>query len=378
MREHRTGEPVARREDRHGHRWPVALLGALAIVAAVEIGLRQVDPQSLIVSRGDADQARAVRDEIDLPGAPDVALVGSSMMYQGVSVPEFEHDLSQAAGRPVNVANYAIRGGRMDLFAATIRQIVEQPERPRLILVGTSMRDLREFDLELDRLSLFWSIGDFVAIARERGLPMNRYLPIVIRNEIEPHLLTLRYRNAITRALQSPFVPVEIEPLPARGEKADALIGSRGQRMLADEMDAFRKRTNRRRMMQSYRLELPPIPPKVMSDQVEEIIRVCAAHHVDVIFVELPLSEPMSGLIRTATKTSKKFEPTWRLVMAEKTQPASVPFIPFADLGLSLSDRDFADGQHLNEPGALKLGAALVPLIIERLNRSEDRSHTRY
>lgn len=357
------------REERHRHRYPWALLLAIGLVGVVELVVRRVDSRSLILTRDDSDQARAVRDQISLDEPIDIAFVGSSMMYQGINGPDLQAKLSKQLDRDVIVRNEAIRGGRIDLFAATVRHLLRQEHKPKLIVVGTSMRDLREYDLDFERLAMFWTFGDLAHNLRAHGLRQRTHLPVVIRNEIEPHFSLLKYRTGISNRLKQAFVDIETEPLPARGDVPPQHSGPRRDTVLT--MDEFKSSSNKRRMTQAYRIDLPPEPQAKFVACVDDIIAECRSAGVEVIFLDLPISEPMQGLLIHADKKRKtdQIEPKYRETMKARCEAGGVPFVTSEALGLSWNLTDFYDSQHLNYAGAVKLGDALLPRLVEGLRR---------
>lgn len=363
--------PVAkeagRAEHRRAHAFPWALLIAFGLVLVVELLVRRVDERTLIFTRGDSDQARAVRDEISLNEGVDVAFVGSSMTYQGINVADLESKLKSEAGREVRVRNYAIRGGRMDLFAATVRHLLRQETKPRLIVVGVSIRDLRDYDLDLERASIFWNASDFAHVVRERGTSPTKYLPTVIRNEIEPRLWLLKHRHTISTKLKQEVIDIATEPMPARGESPSQHLSARRNTTLT--MNEFKSTSNKRRMVQAYRIDLPPEPPAMFVACVDEVLADCRAAGVKLIFLDMPISEPMQGLLINADKKRKsdRIEPLYRATMAARCAAANVPFLTAADLSLTWNLEDFYDSQHLNYAGAMKLDAAIAPVLAREL-----------
>ncbi len=360
-------ETGIRRDDRRAHGLPWALLMAITLLALAEMGVRQMNPTSLIVSRDDSDQARAVRDVISLDEPFDVAFLGSSMMYQGINVPDLQAKLRNATGQETRVRNFAVRGGRMDVFAATVRHLLRQENKPRLFVIGTSIRDLRDYDLDLDRLSLFWNVQDFRTITRERGYRATKYLPTVIRNEIEPHFSLLKYRNALSLQIERLFVRVNSEPMPVLGKSPSQHLGSKRDEVLT--LDEFKSSSNKRRMAQAYRVDLPPQPSETFTRCIDQIIDDCRKADVKVIFLDMPINRLMRGLIINADKKHKsdQIEPAYRAAMAEHCTARGVAFLTSEDLGLTWEDNEFFDSQHLNYAGAVKLGDALLPAISKEL-----------
>lgn len=355
------------REELHGHRYPWSLLLAFGLVALVEVGVRQIDPRFLILTRGDADQARAVRDQISLNEPVDIAFVGSSMTYQGINVPDLQSKLRNAIGREVTVRNASIRGGRVDLFATTVRHLLRQEMTPELIVVGISIRDLREYELDFERMSIFWTLGDLGRAIRTHGLNQREHLPVVLRNEIEPHWSLLKYRQALSTRIQQQFVHIDTEPMPARGEPPLQHLGSKRDVTLT--MDDFKSSSNKRRMTQAYRIDLPPQPQQKFVDCVDQILADCQRAGVKLLFLDMPISEPMQGLLINADKKRKshQIEPAYRETMSARCAAGGVPFVTSQSLGLEWRLNDFYDSQHLNYAGSTKLSTALVPWLAREL-----------
>ena len=141
-------------------------------------------------------------------------------------------------------------------------------------------------------------------------------------------------------------------------------------------MNEFKSSANKRRMTQAYRIDLPPKPQQKFVDCVDQIIADCKQAGVKVMFVDMPISEPMQGLLINADRKrkSQEIEPMYRATMAERCAAAGVPFLTSQELGLEWLLEDFYDSQHLNYAGALKMGEALVPAIERALNSTPEPS----
>ncbi|MGC4030881.1 MAG: hypothetical protein QM754_03915 [Tepidisphaeraceae bacterium] len=136
--------PVAhgpRPQPRFGFPWAVVL--ALLVVAGVEVYLHTFPKMKLIAYASDEGQYHAVRDTVDAIGPAEVALIGSSQMREGVTMPLLIAETEKRLGRRVTLSNYAVRGARLDGFDAIVQFLQRQPVPPKLIIVGVSQRDLR-------------------------------------------------------------------------------------------------------------------------------------------------------------------------------------------------------------------------------------------
>ena len=362
---------------------PYALALSLLLIIAFEIWFRSWPIERRVAYRDESDQGVAVRNQIDAGPMPEVAIVGSSMAYQGIAVPELAARLTDERGRPVSVGNFAVRGGRVDLAEAVVREILRQPTKPKVIVVGIAMRDMREYGLAYDQLANFWTLGEWRHETRlAKGSWLTDQLPQVVRNEVGRYWQTLRCRTAVSLAAQSLFIDTPLEPMPARGGRPTQHEGSRAEKSLANDLKLFSTKSMKRLMLRTYRPELPATPPHLLSDRVGKIITACDRAQVRLIFVDMPLSRPLRDLLDNAQKASKNrdaskdFDIAYHKVMNAWARRGKVPFVQWDHRRIAWSNELFFDAQHLNLAGAIRMSTAISGLIAEELGVKHEQPAT--
>jgi hypothetical protein len=335
---------------------PWAFVLAIAIVIAFELFLRTRPAESMIAYPQVAayeDQTvhyRAVRQSIDAFGTADVALVGSSQMREGVAMPRLIDNLHERLGLNITVANYATRGARADVMQAAVQYLLNQPKKPRLIIIGISVRDLRTQSIDWPRLAVFWDTNQWLAEFRTVGWRTTDVLPVVIRNETGKLSHSLRYRDQLAIDIAAPFgklfgyAPAN-EGNPIAGESTWQHQGSRGLRDLVDP------RISPKRMMinarASYAYEDGAKPSEPLTRRLQTLINQLDRAGVGAILVEMPVADYMENDL-AARKLTAAFDRSVNSLVAG----TSVRYLPTSAQPFKPTRAHFTDMQHFNRPGA--------------------------
>lgn len=342
--------------DPHPPGKPWAFVLAIVIVLAFELYVRTRPTSSLIaypqVSAYE-DQTvhyRAVRQSIDAYGVADVALVGSSQMREGVTMPRLIENLHQRLGPDITIANYATRGARADVMQATVQYLLNQPKKPQLVVIGISVRDLRTQDIDWPRLAVFWDIHQWISEARKTGWRATDVLPVVIRNQASKVSHTLRYRDQLAIDLTSPLGKVfeyqpGVEGNPIAGEVTWQHEGSRGLRNLVEPTISPRRMMLNARP--SYAYEQGSKPSEPLTKRLQTLIRQLDQSGVRAILVEMPVADYMENDL-LARKLPAAFDRSVNSLVAG----TSVRYLPTSVQGFKPTRAHFTDMQHFNRPGA--------------------------
>lgn len=372
---------------------PYALLMAVAIVIAFEVFLRVLPREKLIAYASDYGQYQAVRDTIDLKGPAEVALVGSSQVREGVSMPTLNEALEQQLGHKPDVANYALRGGRVDLADVVVRHLLRQPKPPKLIIVGLSTRDVRAYAPDYERLAVFWTFSDWLREYRtggrpdtsvlpcflqnrvgeeilifERGWDRTDQLPTVIRNYVGEGLLTLKHREMIGIQAANPLrklfgAPDPREPNPILGEATFQHLGGRGERTLLASKIGLPRLI--RSAVSSY-LPDPKYydrPPLAMRERLTDLVAQLTASNVP--SRSLIIEMPIAGDLEVAIDRSRKVRMVYGFnrEVQSRVYQTNVRYIPTGEQPFKPGKEHFSDLQHFNRPGAQEFSKWLAPEI---------------
>lgn len=334
--------------------FPWAFAGALLILLIVEGAVQTADPATVIPYRLGEQEHHAVAAYLDALGPADVCFVGSSHTREGVIVGEAQKRLKRA-GVSVEVANYGLSGARADGTELVVRRILEAGRRPRLIVYGISVRDLRSRRTDWTRAAIFWDLGDWyrsLGVAPTRVGPL---FPQVLRQEVGRRWLTLRYRERPRHWLAARLGADGADPCGILGRELSAW--HRTDRSL-------KTRAVPQRQMEEY-LEHNRLNDPTEADgdrRAQEamvlLMRACRAADVPLVLYEVPMPEELAS--RLAPGLYERHLAT----VSRLTRREGVPFVRFEELGINIGAGGFREHSHLNRRGALKLTKAIVDKIV--------------
>lgn len=332
---------------------PWALLLAIGLLAAFEVGLHRVPLADLVYYGDDTTQRYALRDRAELGLGPDLALIGSSQMRQAVVMPEFIPLARRQLGRSLTVGNYALRGGKMDVMYYLVRALCESKKPPKVIILGVSVRDLRGNEPDWDSIAPFAHWKDIPAELKRNGTGALQMIPTVFRDRVLGWYRTLRFRDYINYLLKTQFVYVRDEGDISLGDTARELT------FLTRSLDSspMSRLTLVRRMGWSFDFAHSPRPAESMVRYLDKIAQECHKRHVKLLVVELPISSILQRAL------PKKFYSQFQQAMAAFHKRTKVPYLPTTALVPHYSNAQFYDAQHLNYRGAMLFGPKLAEML---------------
>ncbi len=349
---------------------PWAFLLSIGIFALVEIYLHTRDPHTLIaypqLAAAD-DQTvtyKAVREYIELDGPAEIALIGSSQMREGVSMP-YLIDQLKSRGVTNSVANYSVRGARVDVMETIIHLLSRQKKQPKLIIIGMSVRDLRG-EPDYPRMATFWDAGKyFREIDSQNGFSKLPVTPIVIRNELGEISNTLRYRDQLAMSFAKPFemfgVVYRQDLNPIIGQQAFQLQGNRGLKRL-DE--ALAGRVSLRKILanarKNYYWNEPPEPNPLLLSRLDMAMKTTRVHGIRTIIVEMPVAKVWDNELQKSGLSG-----AFNKAMVNSTTGTEVRFVQVKDQPGEYTDEYFSDLQHHNRPGAERFSLWLAGEIAD-------------
>jgi hypothetical protein len=105
--------------------------------------------------------------------------------------------------------------------------------------------------------------------------------------------------------------------------------------------------------------------PQEQVDFIEDTVRSCRAHGVEIVLFELPISDLLHRRLPPGTH-AEFLEKIQRICEAD-----DVPFYTLKRLGLTFPDEEFLEHSHVNYHGALRITKALLDqVIIPRLEEA--------
>ncbi len=368
---------------------PWALLGALALLALVEIGVRAAPAEAMIPHESGGTEYHTARCHLDAFGPAEISLFGTSRTRNGVSVPALRARLEAArmadpglaaAFGQARIANYACSGSNIEVAFSTMRYAlrVGPAERPRLALFGVSAQQLMRGQELSNRAAVFWDAadwleasGDEAAIAADARRNVWKLAPIVARNELGKYWLTLKYRlraealiNDIVLAWKyrasrgfswSDILRGAPSPTPIRGEPAPWHVLEPDRSLITNPVSDARVRLYLERIEQAGETALDPQAVRLARRMVE----LCRARDVPLIVFELPVSEQLARRLPGAVTDDL------RRLFGELADGEQVIFVDLDGLGVDFSDADFREQSHLNLRGATRLSEALFDRAIQ-------------
>ena len=333
------------------------LAGAFIAAIGLEIGLRCADPKDLI-AYGSADmiEYKAVRQYLDVQGPADVSFLGDSRARESISVPLVKDYCASTLMRPVTVANYACGGARTCHIEEIVRYILKQEHKPKLLLYGMSPRTLIAHDYDLRRSAIYWNIADMLKNSELSMKEKINFLPSVLRQEIDKHYWTFRYRDKPGEVIYN-WISLKLL-------KVGVSCPINGELTIWQKYDnnSLVTRSIKSEQIQSFveRLivnEQIPMGEELV-DNLENIIRLCEEADIPLVFFEVPLSEML------IEHYPSRFYEDYRELVSSISKKWQVPFVMVEDLGVSFSPEDFLEYSHLNLRGAEKFSSALCEGVL--------------
>lgn len=333
---------------------PWAFLLALLLMGAVEVGLRGALPVEEFPTRHDLRIRGCLRHVLDHYGAAEIAFVGASVCRRSTNIPRIREACAVELGREVTVANYSHVGLWAELGEDVIHVLLREDPAPRLIVYGVTLHQIRSIERDDIQTSWVWTFPDWQREFEEHGFATFDEFPQVLRNEIRRYWRTFQARYAKYGIYHRIAHGVPFDPSSMMGdvhhiERASKLsIARRLPAGFDENVRNLRDKIDRCTHDGVFRFSEERI------QNLRNIQRMCDEAGVRILFYEVPLPEVHRNLFPAGA------EEAFHTHMRQLSEECGLHFVPFADLGLTVTDKDFADQSHLNLPGANRITEALL------------------
>lgn len=321
--------------------FPLAVLVAVLVLGAVEVGFRLLPPAARIgYGRGIASYYD-VRHAIEDLGAAEVAVIGSSRGNEALVMPELRRLL------PGRAANYSCPDATAEDMLPMVDLLLKAERPPAVILLpmsprelhGTASQPMRAEALGVRAPSRPAGLGEPLAAAAWR-----------LREWLLANYLTFRHRERATYVATS-LLRGRAPTSPIKGEL------SVWQRYTPDRSLATRPVSEPRvRQYVAMLLDEQGRYPlgRTRIEALVEMGRRCRAAGVPLVTVEIPLP----AILRAHYPPGLMDE--FHAVMSEASLAGGFPFVRTEELGLELGPEHFREQSHLNLAGARLFTAAVA------------------
>lgn len=331
---------------------PWALVLSLLIVAAVEVALRQVDPDRLIVYESTQEDRYTVRDFLHYYGSPEVAFVGSSRSVNAFVMPDIIAGLRDRLGRSVRAANFALGGVNMPELVPLMGYVFRHPPLPRVLVWGVDKEFLGGKKDVVELSPIFWSFGDWLAARRRFGPDVvDPMFSTVFRGLVAEHYATFRHRERPLNFLKE-LIRGRL-PSRVRGELVWPEHVSDPNRSLVshpvdEALTAFQVCDGHLQPDGTY-----PFRPERI-EAMRGMLEQCCQKGIHVLLVELPNPDVFQRWFPS------NVGPRFDIAMREMAAQTGARYVSQKDLGLVFHNSEFRDPWHLNLRGATRLCRTLV------------------
>jgi len=333
---------------------PRALLLALVLLGAVELGFRLADPREMIAYELGEQEYHAVKLWAERIGSPELAVIGSSRAREAIDAPALAERLGARLGRRVSVGNFACAGGTAEESQAVLDHLLRQPVRPAQVVYGVTLRQLWGQGLEFSRAAIFWRLADWWRAYDAYVGRVDASLPTVLRGGLERISAAFAYRRRVRQVLAEWLLGLPRRPTPLAGQATEWQQRVPDLSLLGERIDDRRVAWYVGRLLRGGRYPLDP-------DKVEALRRTLRAARgggVELVVVELPLAAILlrhlpAGVVEQAMDQ-----------IAAVCAQEGVRFVRLTELGQRFEDADFLDQSHLNRRGAGRLSMALADRVL--------------
>lgn len=337
--------------------FPSGIAVALVLLAALEIGLRFVNPLQLLPYELGWYSLLSSRVLVQSSGPPEVVVVGSSRTQYSILGPLLSEELQDRSGRPTTVGNFGVGGGHSMEIEPMLRFLLRRPEKPRLIVYGLTIEQVSFDTTYNERSTIFWNLSDWARARGTFGSDMDELLPYVIRSSATEYSFLMRYRRRPT---------VLLHDLHRGHRLGNPLTGG----LVAGHTDPELMTTTidvtddlRRNVAQHIETEhlvdgvYPMNPAKL--ELVENVLRECVDAGIGVVLFEVPNSPLFDEYLPPGTASG------FNEIARELAEEIGATFYSLADLGIHPTADEFRDTVHLNTAGATRLTRALAARLPE-------------
>ncbi|RMF84789.1 MAG: hypothetical protein D6744_02460 [Planctomycetota bacterium] len=335
---------------------PWALLGALVIVGAVEVGARRLDPMDWIPYEWKGPLwYTAVREHLEFIGPAEVAFMGSSRTREAFVVPLLRKEVPKAIGRPITIVNYGAPGCNADEAEAIVRVMARQPHPPKYLFYGITPYQLADLEYDVQGVPV-WSLAHWWQRLREPNPHPEVFerWPFVVRNEIEDRYRTFAYREMIPLRVWEATTKFRLPSCPLKGEysKHQQLTPKRSLVNTPQSAQHIKRYISSRLRRGKYVMGGPQM------GALRRVMERCRAAGIQLILVELPQSEALRAQL--PLDTMRRF---YSLV-APLASEYDVPFLRVRQFGIDFGLAEFREMSHLNLAGARRFTSIMIRDVI--------------
>jgi hypothetical protein len=301
-------------------------------------------------------------------GPADICVIGSSRAREAVLSDVAAELCRQRLGHNTSVANYACTAARATENESIVRYVLRNG-RPRLILYGVSPLQLLERVEPREQIALFWSWADWWSDFHQAPDHAAGLLPVMLRAELGKCYRTLKFRDRAgvlvsdllegashygASASVSDLLAGRAFPCPFRGERSRLLFRHPNKSLVGLNISTEHVRRWIDHLMLDGRYVMDGSQPR----RVEGLITACNEAGVDLVMFEIPVAEILER------NYPEGVWPEFRQAMQQFARDGGVTFVTADQLGLELTDADFAEQSHVNHKGAEILTRALFEQVV--------------
>lgn len=324
-------------------RIPWAFILAILVLVCLEFFLRML-PQNLLLGYGRGyAQYWEVLHHLEEFGPADVGILGSSRAREAILIPLIGDWYEGKLGRKVRVSNYACAGNSADEVFLTVRRLVKNPQKPYLLLCLLSPRLLLGEEQRLDTQAVLWDLEDWKNYFTTHGWrDCASLVPFAVRRIVDRYYKTYRYRYRI-RHLLTVAALGRMSYSAVKGEITEWHRYEGKTSLISRPVSSERVKRYVGRLLNEkgeYVFGTRHI------ESLRKVIAICRNHGVDLVLVEVPLSETLRQHLPAEAYAN------FLAVIENLAAQGGVKLVRVS--GQSFSDRDFLEQSHLNYIGAVK------------------------
>lgn len=339
--------------SRVGRQLPWALLLGILFLGLTELSIRLYTPKTLFPYDFLTQEYRSFIHQINEFGSADICFLGSSRAREAVVLPELSRLLHESDITGMRIESYAMSAAWAADVHSALRNIIRTGKKPKLLVYGITPDQICIKRRHARNTSLLWNLGDWMDHYNRFGT--DRYLlPKVVLNEAKRYSHILRWRDGSRLVLRN-MARQEISlSSPIRGELTTA------QRDNPDSVVTITPEDNKRNLneMKKFYGDGTDWVDPVQYYYLEEIVKLCEAHGIILVFLELPLTSTLQDNFPGNVP-----DDFLDLIQAMAEQYGAT-LVTQEQLGLHLEDSQFQDFEHANLHGALEITRALANKII--------------
>jgi len=327
----------------------------LIMLAGIEIVLHAAGPAVLVSYEQGLASRFTTRHHVLANGVSDICFLGSSRTNNGITCPTVIEVLRDDGMDTLSVSNYSAGGAQVPELVPLARFLLRHG-RPELLLFGVEAEQLATGEDVNERSAVFWNCEDLMRTRLRLGADVDRYIFQVVQNSAEDYLYLLRCRGRPGNLLRE-LGRSEPVPHPIRGEMLAPSHTRDARTTLKVTSETF---SDVREHVSETHLVDGKFPFSSLRLQlVKELIRMCDAAQVPIVFFELPDADCYRAAFPGGTQ--HRFRQQFRRLVRGSRMAS---FVTFEELELEFGNDEFRDPVHLNLAGARKLSRRVTERVI--------------